>query len=347
MLLKLIRYIHGGAWRDPLITSHSFIHFLKCLYSSDVNPDTTNPSPTLSSIAQKHIAGLASVSYRLSPHPSHPQNPSTTPSHELRHAKHPDHIEDVITAIHALQEKYRFGHRYVIVGHSCGATLGFQVAMCATNPWKNPSEEDDEDDDADMTDPKPIATDTASLTRSERDPRPAKVFQPKAIVGVEGIYDIPLLVSDYAEVPAYREFIEGAFGPERPENDDSKRQSAWQAASPARFGHDGFVERWANSVSNDTADDGPALGKGVGVLAMIAHSPEDELVNMRQVEAMEQCLRGPPSQLSGRGGGGTGGRGEIQYRFLELQGKHHEIWEKGAELARCVEEVVKTLFSPS
>ncbi|KAM0701552.1 hypothetical protein Q7P35_011915 [Cladosporium inversicolor] len=109
-------YIHGGAWRDPAIPASSFASTEKHLLS--------NATPGI----KDRISGIASINYRLSAYPAHPTNPSN-PHDPARNARHPDHINDVLKAILYLQEKYNFGNRYVLIGHSCGATLALQVAM--------------------------------------------------------------------------------------------------------------------------------------------------------------------------------------------------------------------------
>lgn len=121
--------------------------------------------------------GFASVDYRLSPHPDFPQDPASTPLTQLRNAKHPDHLHDVQAALIFLQRKYEFGDRYILVGHSCGATLAFQIVM----------------NDVPGTDPIVIP-------------------KPRAIAGVCGIYDLRLLRDDFKQYPSVEQFIKGAFG---------------------------------------------------------------------------------------------------------------------------------------
>ncbi|GAB0135777.1 hypothetical protein EsDP_00004102 [Epichloe bromicola] len=108
-------YIHGGAWRDPLITSESLAPTLKSL-----------PPAWLASM--KTPVAFASVGYTLSPYPDHPSQPSV-PSDRSRNAAHPAHILDVLEAISFLQRRAGFGDNYILAGHSCGATLAFQAAM--------------------------------------------------------------------------------------------------------------------------------------------------------------------------------------------------------------------------
>jgi kynurenine formamidase len=172
-----IVFVHGGGWRDPEILASSFnITRDKLLYSS-IAP---------------HVAGYASIDYRLSPSPAHPKDPSN-PSDPARNAKHPDHINDVLTAILYLQEKYHFEDRYLLVGHSVGATLAMQVAM--KRYWGSQYES------------------TYALELN--------VTPPIAILGLQGVYDIAALVANHDGVPIYRDFVTNALGP-----------SGWDAASP-------------------------------------------------------------------------------------------------------------------
>ncbi|KAF3481497.1 uncharacterized protein GIQ15_04256 [Arthroderma uncinatum] len=156
-----IVYIHGGAWRDPEILAPTFKPTQDVLLASN-NAD---------------IAGIASIEYRLTAHPNFPQDAVSVNPQEYRNAKHPDHVSDVQKGLALLQEKYAFGERYILAGHSCGATLAFQAVMNRIVPASN-------------------------------------IVRPLAIVGVAGIYDMPFLVKTLSHIPAYREFITDAFGAE-------------------------------------------------------------------------------------------------------------------------------------
>ncbi|KAK3315387.1 Alpha/Beta hydrolase protein [Apodospora peruviana] len=116
-------YIHGGAWRDPEVSSSSFSTAASQIFCQIRASGSGSPK----------IAGLASLNYRLSPYPHHPTDPSPPPSgppDPARLAKHPDHISDVLTGLAFLQ---RLGAaadgEYILAGHSCGATLAFQAVM--------------------------------------------------------------------------------------------------------------------------------------------------------------------------------------------------------------------------
>lgn len=210
-----ILYIHGGAWRDPAITSTSFNKTLSKLLDSPVN---------------NNITGYASLNYRLSPYPSHSTDPSN-PSDPARNAKHPDHINDILTAILYLQETYNFEDRYILIGHSCGATLALQTTM--KRYWGAQYE----------------STFALSLN----------MVPPLAIVGLEGIYDIPAIVKNHQDQPMYRDFVTNAFGP-----------SGWDEVSPANASYE---ESWAD-----------------GRLVVLAHSKEDSLVEDEQWEQMKAAL---------------------------------------------------------
>jgi hypothetical protein len=151
-------------------------------------------------------ANGASLNYRLSPHPEFPELTQNT-------AKHPDHANDVLAGLDYLRVKYGI-RQYVLVGHSAGATLAFQMLSMLQ---KRPS---------------------------------SGLALPKAVVGLEGIYDLAALVNEY---PDYRGFVEGAFGKEK---------------------------EWPGPL---------ALGCYTG-LVVLAHSDEDELLTWRQTEEMkERC----------------------------------------------------------
>jgi len=176
------------------------------------------------------IAGVASINYRLSPYASHPNKPSS-PDDPSRNVTHPAHIEDIITALTKLQQWYDFGERYILVGHSCGATLAFQTVM---GLWSAPAD--------------PVASDAA-------------FEKPVAIVGVAGIYDLPLLASTFRAVPIYGEFLEGAFG-----KDDGK----WLKVSPTSGKYE---KTWQNAKAT-----------------VLAWSKDDTLVDKTQIKHMTYTL---------------------------------------------------------
>lgn len=111
-------FIHGGAWRDPFITSEWFIL------------PTLKALPTAVFNSRQAPIAFVSISYTLSPYPLHQTHPTGPPATDYsRSAQHPQHILDVLSAISYLQQRAGFGSDYLTVGHSCGATLAFQAAM--------------------------------------------------------------------------------------------------------------------------------------------------------------------------------------------------------------------------
>ncbi|KAF2088926.1 alpha/beta-hydrolase, partial [Saccharata proteae CBS 121410] len=172
-----IIYIHGGAWRDPAITSSSFEPALEKL---------------LKSKKLKYIAGFASVNYRLSPYPNHSTNPSS-PSDPNRNAQHPAHVQDIAAAFKWLAQNYGVGFKgrqWIAVGHSCGATMALQLL-------KQPGVFAD-------------GNNASEVIEGEG----SSPVTPCGIVGLAGLYDLPALAENHADEPAYAEFLTAAFGPD-------------------------------------------------------------------------------------------------------------------------------------
>ncbi|KAF2746578.1 alpha/beta-hydrolase [Sporormia fimetaria CBS 119925] len=181
-------YIHGGAWRDPLQTS------------DDIHSTLSHLSP--SSIPS--IAAVASLNYRLSPYPSHPTHPTTLDNSDPdRNATHPDHLHDIYSALSWLHTNYSVGKtdgfRYILSGHSCGATLALQYSLGLSPP--------------------------ASASTTEI------AHPPSALLLTAGIYSLPTLLrtheppqcsEDIARI--YQDIVTGAFG---------TNEEEWAAASPA------------------------------------------------------------------------------------------------------------------
>ncbi len=172
-------FLHGGAWHDPDITSAFATSAVAKLHQS----------PLFNT-----IAGIASLNYRLSAHLNHPSSPSL-PNDHARSAKHPEHLTDVVAGIAFLQRRFNFAERYVIVGHSCGATLAFQTIINST----------------------PARNRTISANACDQ------LYAPKAIVGTAGLYDLVLLRDMDPAPPMCQEFLASAFG---------HNEEVWRAASP-------------------------------------------------------------------------------------------------------------------
>ncbi|KAK9848289.1 hypothetical protein MYU51_016887 [Penicillium brevicompactum] len=278
-------FIHGGAWRDPTVKDTAF----------NAAESILRDTPDLP------IAGFASISYRLSAHPNHPQDPINTSPHDYRDAKHPDHIRDVEGALAFLQNTYSFGGQYILVGHSCGATLAFQAVMGAVSNHREQA----------FSETKENPKISVGVVSASPGPLPPPLTaQPTAIVGVAGIYDLRRLRDSHPDISAYSEFIEGAFGAD---------ELLWDGVSPAQMaGSRGVEGGWKS-----------------GRLAVLAHSKDDELVDESQLDAMEESLKQwgkleaqiPVQELSHR---------DRRVRVLPISGAHDEAWERGDQLAYAI-----------
>lgn len=175
-------FIHGGSWRDPRNTYEDFAPSIKAVLDS-------------SDIPQSTIRGFASLDYRLSAHPSFPQDLEDTPATDLRNAQHPDHILDIRAAIAYLDKEHGMGQDYILIGHSAGATLTYQLLMGDT-----------------------------ALAGQASQPVPL----PRVTIGISGIYDLQGLVTRFEGVHGgiYRSFVTGAFGSD---------EELWKKASPAHY----------------------------------------------------------------------------------------------------------------
>lgn len=224
------------------------------------------------------IAGVASISYRLSPHPKYRQEtaPNRDERDRVRNARHPDHIDDVRKALKFLDTHYGFDgtFSYVLAGHSVGATMGLQYVM--------------------------------ELPRHKGDVRrgPFRGPEPHAVVGVEGLYDLAGLVNRCGD--GYREFIAGAYGEE---------EELWANMSPALFKEDWLEEtRTYNRLCH---------------LVVLGWSPEDELVDGKEIDEMEETLR-------------TWYYG-VTKAFRDVEGSHDGIVEDGDAIARLLVKTVQEL----
>ena len=165
------------------------------------------------------VVGYASINYRLTAHPDHPQDDKTdqgimNDTYGLRNATHPDHLHDVRAALCFLQSYYGIGNRYVLVGHSCGATLAFQAI---------------------------------SKLDCQTEMMPQTIPRPIAIVGVAGIYSLRLLRDTHAQsqfAHVYQRFITDAFGT----SDENK----WDALSPVNILANGVVDPTSTGTGSNS-----------------------------------------------------------------------------------------------
>lgn len=135
------------------------------------------------SMKTEAIAGFASIDYRLSPHSEDP-NSHNDPA---RNVHHPSHLVDVTNALVYLEENFQIREKYLLVGHSAGATISLQLHDVAKDL------------------PTPL---------------------PAGILGLAGIYKLDSFVEYHKSVPLYRLFIEGAFPPKLVDWKDASPYSA-------------------------------------------------------------------------------------------------------------------------
>jgi kynurenine formamidase len=282
MIYLLRSFIHGGAWRDRLQDSKELQPALSQLLT------WTSAGATLD-----RIAGFASINYGLS---------GGNEGEKGLNTKHPGHIQDVLTAMKWLRAEYNVGALdesgknekgwdWVVVGHSCGATMAFQLCMSYSKPWG-----DSED--------------------GSWDGKP-----PVAVIGLEGIYDLPLLNQTHIDQPFYAEFITSAFG---------SSQKTWKEVSP---------------IGGDFSS---AFQTGGMKVVVLGHSAEDELVEYEQAETMWRCLEDQgwsvPGTCDGRNGSAKDYDSGKQLTRLDLKGTHDEVWSEGTGVRTSIEVAIRSLF---
>lgn len=262
-------HIHGGAWRDPRLTSASIEAAVAHAFSSTASPP--------------ELDAIVSINYSLSPFPTHPtlpHDPSKGGHRDpSREAEHPEHVRDVLSAFKRLRA---FGLRdgsYILSGHSAGACLAFQSILQAPGYWGLD----------DVTEP----------------PRPV------AIVGLNGLYDLPGLVhglgASHAQLEdVYTTLLSIAFGAD---------QTKWVKASPMYFEPVGLARR---------IEEGRMPG-----LVLLDQSVEDQLVPMNQAERFEAHLKGVGTWRVVKGN--------------RCRGLHAVPWEHGYMIWESIQDVLKYL----
>jgi kynurenine formamidase len=201
-------FLHGGAWVDPA-------------------QDKTELRPAIDILLGhekriERIAGFASINYGLSPRPGYEDESEGDKS---RSARHPQHLQDVQKALRWLKRVYNVGgagnngeYDWIIVGHSCGATMAFQLAMKLL----------------------PLHDD------SDAGFGPA-IRKPLALVGLAGLYNLPALIHNHSDEPYYRAFVASAFG------DDEK---VWVEASPVNGDPETILRGLRAVIIGQSLDDG-------------------------------------------------------------------------------------------
>lgn len=264
-------HIHGGAWRDPRLTSESIEPTVAHMFAS------ADPSAPISAVA--------SINYTVSQFPTHPtlpydaiRNNHTDPARE---AVHPQHVADVLRGFALLRSFGLTDQSYILSGHSCGACLAFQALL---QP------------------PRHFGLDYL-----------AEAPCPAALVGLNGLYDLPELATGDGLGESHRHlrddyemFLSNAFGPVK---------TLWSAASPARVDPTDIAKR-------------VAAGK-TPRLVMLDQSTEDQLVPMNQRERLAANL----SRVRG-------------LRLVEghrLTGKHAAPWQRGDMIWATLQDVFALL----
>jgi hypothetical protein len=262
-------HIHGGAWRDPQLTSASIEPAAAHVLSA--GEDETS------------IAAIASINYTVSKFPTHPTLPydpiKDNHTDPAREAVHPQHVSDVLNAFALLVAFGLTDGSYVLSGHSCGACLAFQATLQPPTHY--------------------------GLDHLGDAPGPA------ALLGLNGLYDLPELVSGLGPSHEhlrddYEMFLSNAFGAD---------QRTWPAASPARFDPAAMVQRVR-------AGHAPPL-------VVLDQSAEDQLVPMRQRELLASRLR----EVDG-------------LQVVEghrLSGRHAAPWEEGVMIWESLQDVLALL----
>jgi len=266
-------FLHGGAWSDPTQDSSELQPALDQLYPS--RSDSAHGDPHAGAAPALRIAAYASLNYGLSP------QPGAYTADAARNRAHPQHLRDVVAGLRWLAREYGVGARgawdFVVMGHSCGATVLFQLAMGVL-----PREEAGESGFG------------------------VGVEKPVALVGLEGIYDLPLLVENHADVPYYAAFVASAFGYD---------EKLWKRVSPVS----GDVGR----IWKDTK------------CVVLGMSEEDELVEWEQVEVMLRHVNS--SSAIGK---------DQTCKLLKLTGKHDECWSKGVGIIKALKTTLAAIFTP-
>ena len=112
-------HIHGGAWRDPQLTSKSIEPAVAHAFSAT---DVSDP-----------IIAVVSINYTISQFPSHPTLAynaiKDNHSDPAREAIHPQHVSDVLDGLALLRSFSLTDQSYILSGHSCGACLSLQATL--------------------------------------------------------------------------------------------------------------------------------------------------------------------------------------------------------------------------
>jgi kynurenine formamidase len=196
-LPRYLVHIHGGAWRDPRLTSASIEPAVACAFAGE------EPAP-VSAIASLNYT-VSQFNYAAPPLMTDPpvRYDAIRSNHAdpAREAVHPQHLSDVLHGLDLLGSLGLTSGSYILSGHSCGACLALQSVL------------------------KPPAH--YGLGYLPEPPCPA------ALLGLNGLYDLPALATadglgaSHAYLrDDYELFSSRAFGMDK---------NGWRDASPASF----------------------------------------------------------------------------------------------------------------
>lgn len=287
-----ILYLHGGYFRDPNVSASSFHPALAQL----INPHS--PSPHIREI-QPHIAGYASINYRLAPHKLHPQR-DDVPRYERREAQWPEMQDDVSSAIAWLQGRYGFGERYLLVGHSVGATMG--VLTCLRPP------------------------------QQDRTQQQIPIPKPLAVLGICGIYDFPALHrhwgAEYEALTRNAGIKESMYQDVSPAHYSVKEfENRWARGR----------KRWL-ILAQSRGDDRVEWAQVEGMAGVFEGESDSEREARGSAESARGA--GGEIRRNGAGEGQIEVQGlpesNVLVDVVEVQGKHDEVWKKGGEVAKVV-----------
>ncbi|KAH6622759.1 hypothetical protein F5144DRAFT_595051 [Chaetomium tenue] len=309
-------YIHGGAWRDPTITSTSFTPTAtNLLLRAQAAASTPTPTPTSPGTepgtATRYdgdsngdgdgdgsgggFAGLISLNYRLSPHPAHP--PLNAGDAVARGVRHPGHVADVRAGLAFL------GRLGILTGDLTDGDDEVEVERGEGEVEGGKGGAGGEKGDGAVMVPARWGLSGDDTSAWDK---------PAALVGFNGLYDLAGFIAApperYAHLrDGYREFVEGAFGAD---------EGTWRDVCPAT------VEgNWVGEWIGDGAGDEAKAKKTV----VLVQSREDTLVPWEQLEAMRARLER---------------EGRVDVKVMEASGNHDDIWREGGRLAEVLWNVL-------
>ncbi|MFF7607643.1 hypothetical protein [Streptomyces parvulus] len=279
---RYLVHIHGGAWRDPRLTSASIEPTVAHAFSGGVLPGEV-PTP---------VTAIASLNYTVSPLNYPPPAAMAAPpvpydaikdNHTdlAREAVHPQHVSDVLHGLALLGSLGLADGSYILSGHSCGACLALQSVLQPPRHYH--------------------------LGHLPEPPCPA------ALLGLNGLYDLPALATEDGLAPFhahlredYERFLSRAFGTDK---------DAWPDASPAGFDPASIAERIREGKT-------PRL-------VVLDQSTEDQLVPMTQRERLTTTLAKAAGLRLAQG--------------QRLTGNHAAPWEEGIMIYQSLLDTLQLL----